>query len=114
MMILNFIEHIPKRQEFWTVPEDHVIDVFVKLVVVWRIFADVAPQYHLTVLLAEVQRFQNQHDVSDVIGKLFDRKLIIIKKISGLTRHDVKLEAIYIDVERIVFFIGRKVCQRLN
>src|SRR5688572_15279699 len=67
--------------------------------IVRRVFTDVAPQNNLAGLLVHIQRLHHHHDVFYIIRKLLDGKLVIINKLVSITRDDMKLETIYINVK---------------
>ena len=43
MMILNFVEHVTEFKIRWPASEDHVVNVFVKLVIVRGVLSDISP-----------------------------------------------------------------------
>jgi hypothetical protein len=55
MMILNFIKDIPETQISRLTSKSYVADVFVKFMIMRRVFSDIAPQNNLAGLLVHVQ-----------------------------------------------------------
>ena len=102
VMILHFVKHVSKVQILRAVSKNYIVDVFIKLVIMRRIFSDVTPQYDLTCILIKVQRLQHKHDVLDVIRKLFDHKLIVVQMLSIPAGQNMQLEAVDVNIKRAV------------
>ncbi len=98
MMILDLIKYIPEIEICRLTTEYHIVDIFIKFVVVRRIFTNVSPQDDLTGLLVHVQGLHHHHNVFDVIRKLFDGKLIIVYQFIGCAGNNVKFESIHVNV----------------
>src|SRR5690606_41216374 len=43
MMVLNLVKHVTELKKFRSIAKYDSVDVFVELVIVWRVFSDVAP-----------------------------------------------------------------------
>ncbi len=98
MMILNFIKHITKMKMPWTIAKPYIIDVLIKLLVMWRISSDVAPQDYFAGLLIHAQRLHHHHDILHIVRKLFDDKLIIVFQFIFLTGYHMQFKTIDVDV----------------
>src|SRR5690606_40365010 len=60
---------LSELEEARTRTEHYVVDVFVELVVVRRVFSEIAPQHDLAGLLVHVQRLHDHHDIPHVDRK---------------------------------------------
>ena len=102
LVILYFVKRVSELEEARTRTEHYVVDVFVELVVVRRVFSEIAPQHDLAGLLVHVQRLHDHHDIPHVFRKLLDHELVVKHQPVICAGQDVQFEPIDKDRQGII------------